>query len=243
MPQGRLRIGTSGYQYDHWRGLLYPGGLPKARWFERYAERFDTVEINSTFYSLPSAGTMRGWRRRAPAGFLYALKLSRYLTHLKRLAEPKPALRRFAARARLLGDRLGPVLAQLPPGFRRDLPRLEGFLSALDRRWRWALEFRDESWLVDPVYARLRAKGVALCIHDKLPAHPRELTADFAYLRFHGRDYSGRYSRQRLSAEARRIRGLLARGLDVYVYFNNDLGGHAVSDALALGRYVLGRKP
>lgn len=233
-----LRIGTSGYDYPHWRGVFYPAQLPRRAWLRHYAGRFDTVEINNTFYHLPSPATFAGWRSAAPPDFLYALKFSRYATHLKRLREPEDPLRRFLQRAEPLGELLGPILVQLPPRFRADPDRLEAFLTAAPRERRWALEFRDPAWLSDAVYEVLRRHNAALCVHDLIPDHPREGTADWVYLRFHGRGYGGNYSPQRLRAEARRIVADLAAGRDVYAYFNNDVGGYAVRNAATLRRYV-----
>jgi uncharacterized protein YecE (DUF72 family) len=240
MRRARLWIGTSGWHYDHWRGLFYPPALPRREWFSHYAAHFDTVEIDSTFYRLPEEATFDAWREAAPAGFRYALKLSRYLTHLKHLRDPAPPLRLFLERARRLRDRLGPILVQLPPRWAPDLPRLAGFLAAAPRGQRFAVELRDPRWLSDATFALLRRRGAALCIHDAIEDHPREATADWVYLRFHGAGslYAGSYPPQRLAAEARRIRAWLRRGLDVHAYFNNDAGGHAVRNALQLRRYV-----
>ncbi len=236
--QGSWRIGTSGYEYAHWRGRFYPEDLPKKRWFGHFAEHFDTVEVNNTFYRLPRPGTFGAWREQAPAGFVYALKFSSYGTHRKRLREPQEPIERFTGRARRLGPHLGPILVQLPPRWKVNLERLEGFVRLLPRDLRWAVEFRDASWLCEEVFALLGEHGVALCVHDMLPDHPRHITADFIYLRFHGGRYEGNYSHQFLAAEAARIRGELARGRDVYVYFNNDLQGHALHNAADLRRYV-----
>jgi uncharacterized protein YecE (DUF72 family) len=238
--RGRLRVGTSGYVYDHWRGVFYPRALPKTRWFGHYAAQFDTVEINNTFYRLPRPEVFDAWRAAAPRGFCFALKFSRYGTHLKHLKDPAGPITAFMERARRLGEHLGPILVQLPPHWSADPARLEGFLAAAPRDQRFAVEVRDPRWLVEPVYEVLRRHGAALCIHDLIGGHPRELTADFVYQRFHGHRYGGSYSPQRLSAEARSIRHHLARGLDVFVYFNNDAGGHAVSNARDLRRYVGG---
>lgn len=238
--RGELRVGTSGYQYDHWRGVFYPRDLPKSRWFAYYARHFDTVEINNTFYRLPETRVFDAWRAAAPLGFRYAVKFSRFGTHRKRLKDPAQPIALFVSRARHLGAELGPILVQLPPRFRVNLPRLETFLSLLPRALRWTIEFRDPSWLCEPVYERLAAYGVALCVHDLLPEHPRRLTGDFAYVRFHGRNYGGNYTTQALVSQARRIRAYLADGVDVYAYFNNDIGGHAVRNALDLRRYAEG---
>ena len=235
---GRLRVGTSGYQYDHWRGLFYPSGLAKRRWFEYYASHFDSVEINNTFYQLPGEHTFDAWRAQAPEGFCFALKFSRYGSHLKRLKQPEDSIARFLGRAGRLGATLGPILVQLPPRWSPDLERLEAFLEAAPPERRFAVEFRDPRWLCEPVYGLLRRCGAALCVHDLIEGHPREITADWVYLRFHGERYAGSYSHQFLAAAAARIRRELARRLDVYAYFNNDLGGHAVRNALDLRRYV-----
>jgi uncharacterized protein YecE (DUF72 family) len=236
--RGRLRIGTSGYQYDDWRGLFYPKDLPKSAWFAHYAQRFDAVELNATFYRLPEAATFERWREAAPQGFCYALKFSRYGTHLKRLKDPAETIGLFIERARLLGPSLGPILVQLPPRWHVDPDRLAAFLEAAPKRYRWAIELRDPSWLCEDIYALLRRHGAALCVHDLIERHPRVRTADWIYLRFHGDEYTGSYSPQALSAEARRIRTHLADGHDVYAFFNNDIGGHAIRNAADLRRYA-----
>ncbi|QKT03572.1 DUF72 domain-containing protein [Ectothiorhodospiraceae bacterium 2226] len=234
-----VRIGTSGYQYDHWRGVFYPQDVPKRGWFAHYAQHFDTVEINNTFYRLPEAETFDAWRSQAPPGFCYAVKFSRYGTHMKRLKDPQEPIQRFIGRARHLRSSLGPILVQLPPRWGLNLTRLEGFLQALPPGQRWVLELRDARWLTDDVYALLARHRVALCIHDMLEDHPWRLTAPFVYLRFHGRaTHDGNYSSQYLSAQARRIAALRADGHDVYAYFNNDLYGYAVANARDLKRYV-----
>jgi uncharacterized protein YecE (DUF72 family) len=238
--RGELRIGTSGYEYRHWRGDFYPRKLPHRQWFEHYAERFDSVEINNTFYRLPAPEVFDGWRERAPPGFCFALKYSRYATHMKRLRDPEEALARFLEAAERLRGRLGPILVQLPPHWRADPERLDAFLRAAPRRHRFAVEMRDESWLCDEVYDVLRRRGAALVIHDLIERHPSELTAGWTYLRFHGRGYGGSYSQQALSAWARRIRRWLREGRDVYAYFNNDRGGHAPRNASDLRRLVAG---
>jgi uncharacterized protein YecE (DUF72 family) len=235
---GRFRCGTSGYVYDHWRSVFYPPDVPKRAWFAFYTQHFDTVELNNTFYSLPASTTFDAWRQRAPAGFCYALKFSRYGTHLKRLRDAHASIGTFLSPARRLRDMLGPILVQLPPHWHADAARLRAFLRSTPRRQRWALEFRDRSWLCDEVYAVLRQHNAALCVHDLIEKHPRVRTADWVYLRFHGRDYGGSYTRQRLAAEATRIRAWLAEGVDVFAYFNNDREGHAVRNAAQLRGYV-----
>ena len=245
--RGAVRVGCSGYDYDHWAGPFYPEGLPHDERFASYAERFDCVEINNTFYTLPEAKTVEAWRDRAPRGFRYALKMSRYGTHMKRLKAPDAWLVKFLDVAERLGSRLGPVLVQLPPRWRADVVRLRGFLEAAPRRVRWAIEFRDADWLRDEVYEALRDHDAALCLHDMLDDHPEVVTAGWVYLRFHGphagRRCAGGYSHQYLTARAERIGEWAADGLDVYAFFNNDVGAHAPRDALALRRYLAGREP
>lgn len=211
--------------------------LPQARWFEHYASVFDTVEVNNTFYRLPDAATFKMWKGRAPAGFLYAVKASRYLTHMKKLKDPEEPISRFFERASHLGARLGPVLYQLPPRWERDLPRLEEFLSLLPKRRLHAVEFRDPSWYGDETYALLKRAGVALCLHDMRGSEsPLVFVGPFVYVRFHGSGpkYGGRYPDSEIERWAGRLRGEIRRGRDVYVYFNNDRGGQAPRDAVRL---------
>jgi uncharacterized protein YecE (DUF72 family) len=241
MTPGRARIGTSGYQYDHWRGAFYPENLPKKRWFEHYRTCFDTVEINNTFYRLPDASVFDRWRDAAPERFVFVLKFSRYGSHTKCLRDPSNTVAAFLERAERLEDRLGPILVQLKPSWSRNVERLERFLDAAPDARRWALEFRHPSWLCDEVFDVLRRHNAALCIHDMIEDHPRAVTADWVYLRFHGDRYAGSYSPQCLSSAADDIAGYVKSGLDVYAYFNNDAEGHAVRNALDLKRRVRAR--
>jgi uncharacterized protein YecE (DUF72 family) len=240
MPE--LRIGTSGYEYDDWQGRLYPRGLARTEWLAYYAARFSSVELNTTFYGLPQRSTVRRWRDSVPDGFRFALKLSRYGTHMKRLRDPRDWLERFERAISPLRPAMGPILVQLPPRWHRDPERLAAFLDAVPGDWRMAVEVRDPDWLHREVYAVLREHGAALCTHDLIDHHPRLLTADWVYLRLHGPDrrerYAGSYSPQALSGAARRLRRHLQAGRDAYVYFNNDVGGHAVANALDLKRYL-----
>jgi uncharacterized protein YecE (DUF72 family) len=244
---GRLWIGTSGYVYPHWRRRVYPARLPARDWLPFYAGLFDTVELNNPFYRLPSRAAFAAWAAAVPPGFLFAVKASRYLTHLKRLREPRAPLDRLLRRVRPLARTLGPVLFQLPPQFHADLPRLATFLRVLGRQphlpgLRVALEVRHPSWLVPETIDLLRKAGVALCLHDsRALAVTGPITAEFVYVRRHGHPgrRHGAYPAAALRADARRIRKWLGDGLDVYVYFNNDGGGAAVSDALGLRRRLV----
>ncbi|MFW6132533.1 MAG: DUF72 domain-containing protein [Planctomycetota bacterium] len=238
--QKLLHVGTSGWQYRHWAGVFYPDDIPKKRWFEHYAATFDTVEINNTFYNLPKGETFDDWRRRAPEGFGFTLKFSRYGTHLKRLKDPSGTIGMFLDRAERLGEALGPILVQLPPNFNPDAERLAAFLDEAPRRHRWAVEFRNPDWLCERIYAVLRDHNAALVVHDLIDDHPHVATADWVYLRFHGAGDGGDYTPQALTASARRIKDHLSANRHVYAYFNNDAEGYAVANARDLRRYVLG---
>lgn len=241
--KGACHIGTSGYQYDHWRGDFYPEDLAKSEWFGHYAKTFETVEINNTFYNLPSEDTFKRWKKAAPEGFCYALKYSRYGTHMKRLKDPETHVDHFWERAKLLGGKRGPILVQLPPRWHANAERLDAFLDYTSGHADWVVEMRDPTWLCDEIYDVLRKHKAALCLHDMLEnEHPWVLTADWTYLRFHGTSpnskYEGSYPAQTLKKYARRIVDELEAGHDVYAYFNNDVGGHAVRNALMLREFV-----
>jgi uncharacterized protein YecE (DUF72 family) len=244
MARAEIRIGCSGWQYRHWRGRFYPRDLPQERWLEHYAGAFDTVELNNSFYRLPEADAFAAWARRVPAGFLFAVKASRYLTHLKRLREPREPLDRLWSRAKHLDDHLGPMLYQLPTGWRVDRDRLASFLEALPRG-RQAVEFRDRSWYVSEVLAMLERADVALCLHDmpESASAPKPI-GQFVYVRFHGPTgrYQGSYSGQMLAAWADRLADWADAGRPAYAYFNNDVGGHAVRDAQRLRDMIARRR-
>ncbi|MEU5363551.1 DUF72 domain-containing protein [Streptomyces sp. NPDC005925] len=230
-----LFVGTSGWQYKDWRGVLYPDGCPTRLWLEEYAARFATVEVNNAFYRLPSRETFEAWRERTPAGFVVAVKASRYLTHIKRLRDPEEPVERLMSRAAGLGDRLGPVLLQLPPTLRCDPALLDACLACFPAPTRVAVEPRHPSWWTDEVRAVLTARGAALCWADvrARPVTPLWRTADWGYVRFHeGRAEAWpRYGGQSLRTWAGRISGTWPAGADVYAYFNNDPNGAAVRDA------------
>lgn len=231
-----MRVGCSGWDYRDWRGVVYPESLPKAKWFGAYAELFDTVEINSTFYRLPTLEIVDKWAAQAPPGFVYAVKLGQFGSHRMKLRDAASWLPNHMDRVERLGSALGPTLVQLPPRWRRNVERLDEFLTAASRTVRWAVELRDPSWLHDDVFAALERHGAALCIHDLLPDHPWIRTTDWTYLRFHGPDpkrarYEGAYTGRRLWRPADRARAWIEEGADLFAYFNNDVHGHAVNDA------------
>jgi uncharacterized protein YecE (DUF72 family) len=233
---GEARVGCSGWVYGHWRGVVYPRGLPQREWFTYYASHFDTVEINSAFYRLPSVSTVQRWASQAPPRFQYALKLGAFGSHRMKLRDAPSWLPNHVDRARRLGSAMGPTLVQLPPRWRRDPERLDEFLTAAPHDLRWAVEMREPSWLHDDVFEVLHRHGAALCIHDLLPDHPWILTAPWTYVRFHGphaptQQYVGRYGGRRLWRIADRLASWLTEGHDVYAYFNNDAHGDAVFDA------------
>ena len=237
----QARIGCSGWEYKHWRGDFYPVEIPKTQWFAHYAARFDTVEINNSFYRLPEESTFARWAERAPMRFIFAVKASRFLTHMKKLKDPEEPLVRLFTRMRPLRSHLGPVLYQLPPNFKLDRARLEHFLQCLPEGIRHVIEFREPSWYVDDVYELLQRHSVALCLHDmKGSATGRERVGPFVYIRFHGASgtYSGGYPADRLERWAGWIREQLRGSVNVYAYFNNDVGGHAPRDAMTLRRFV-----
>ena len=232
--KGTARIGTSGYHYNHWRGVFYPEELPKPQWLSYYARHFDTVEINNTFYHLPSAAAFDSWKKQAPHGFCYAVKFNRYGTHFMRLKEPRSTLGNFLTVTKRLKQTLGPILVQLPPHWTVNAERLDQFLAAAPRPLRFAVEFRDERWLCAEIFEILDNHHAALCIHDMIKNHPRRVTAQWTYLRYHGDHYSGSYSKQQLSKEANWMNRQLAAGIDVFAYFNNDAQGYAIQNAQEL---------
>ena len=238
---GLVRVGCSGWHYTSWRGRIYPDTLPTAEWLQAYARRFCTVEINNSFYRLPSAQTFANWYEQVPRRFVFSVKASRFLTHIKRLRDPKEPIARLLTHARPLGRSLGPILYQLPPRWIPDADRLETFLAALPARLpgsrhslRHVLEMRDprgyEPWVID----LLRQYRIALCVHD-MPGSESPLLAlgRLIYVRFHGHGakYGGKYPSEVLQEWAVWLRGMTATGRDAYVYFNNDVNGYAVSDA------------
>ncbi|MDA8384060.1 MAG: DUF72 domain-containing protein [Betaproteobacteria bacterium] len=232
-----IHLGTSGWSYAHWVGPFYPAAVPRSQWLAYYASHLESVEINNTFYRLPSAETIASWHDATPTHFLFAVKASRFITHVKRLREPSQTLSPFLERVTHLQGKLGPILFQLPPRFPSSPDRLAGFLRALPAGLAYAFEFRDRSWFNDRTYGLLAERNAALCIYELNGQTPSlEATARFVYVRLHGPDgpYRGGYDEARLAHWAERCRAWTQEHRDVFLYFDNDEAGHAPRDALAL---------
>lgn len=243
MQHGGIHIGTSGWHYKHWLGTFYPEDIPSSEWLTFYGSRFRTVEINNSFYHLPSEKTLTAWRDATRADFLFAIKASRYLTHMKKLKDPEQPLDAFLDRAGVLGAKLGPILLQLPPNWHCNFDRLRSFLSVLPSQYRYAFEFRDPSWFNDGVYQALEEKKAAFCIyHLEGLLSPKEITADFVYVRLHGPGaaYQGSYDTQTLSGWAGAFSTWHRKGREIFCYFDNDENGYAAQNAMELTKMCQG---
>ena len=235
MKKGKIYIGTSGWHYKHWKEVFYPGDLPDKEHFNFYSSRFDTVEINNSFYKLPEATTFTAWRKGSPAGFLFAVKGSRFITHQKKLKLEKEEIKLFFSRIKYLKEKLGPVLFQLPPRWKFNPERLRHFLSILPAKYNYAFEFRDTSWYTQETFDLLKEFGCAFCIYE-LAGHqsPLEVTSSMVYIRLHGPTkniYQGSYSKVQLKRWAEKCRSWQKEGRDVYLYFDNDQAGYAAMNA------------
>ncbi|HIE33949.1 MAG TPA: DUF72 domain-containing protein [Candidatus Altiarchaeales archaeon] len=233
-------IGTSGWCYNHWVGRFYPENLYSYRWLEYYMKKFDTVELNASFYRLPREKTFENWRKRTPENFLFSVKMNRFVTHVKRLLESKNELKNFFSRVSKLEEKCGPILIQLPPSLEFEMSRTEKFLRELEKNYRnykFTIECRNETWFNKGVYDLFKEYSIALCISDT-PNYPyvEKITADFVYVRLHGHEvlYASNYSEEQLQDWASKIRKWNNKDLDVYVYFDNDADAYAVFNALRL---------
>ncbi len=245
MKKGKIYIGTSGWSYKHWKGKFYPIDLPDSMELPYYVKYFKTVEINNSFYHLPTAKTFTHWREETPSNFIFSVKTNRYITHIKKLKTDNDGLKNFLKNASRLKGKLGPILIQLPPGWNLNLERLETFLSKLPKKHRYTFEFRNHSWFDDRVYELLRKYNCALCIYDLQGfSSPMEITSNFVYIRFHGpkSKYSGSYTRAFLKKWAKQFLKWQQEGKDVYVYLNHDEEGYAVSNGLLLAELVKNKK-
>lgn len=246
--RGSLYIGTSGWSYQHWAGIFYPGNIPPAQFLEYYFTKFDCVELNASFYQLPFKATVSGWMRRTPERFRFCTKLSRFITHQKHLANCEEALKNYFDRIEGLNPKLGPILIQLPPGFPYDKERFVDFMETLQQQqygYRFAVEIRDESWIRDEFFDLLSRYSVAFVIPDaggKFP-YAEAVTTDFIYLRFHGRKqlYATDYTTNDLTCFSEKIQEWLNEGKDVWAFFNNDFGGYSPKNALELKEIMSAR--
>jgi uncharacterized protein YecE (DUF72 family) len=235
----RVFIGTSGWHYAHWKGNFYPSSLPTSQMLEWYGGRFRTVEINNSFYRLPTEESIQNWKRQTPNDFCFAVKASRYITHNRKLLDPENSIAKFIAMLKGFGRKLGPALFQLPPAWKLNQERLKEFLQALPAGKRYVMEFRNPTWYTTPVYQLLRDHNVALCISDLAGfLSPLEVTADFVYVRLHGPGdaYQGSYDAATQRRWATKIKQWTSESRSVYFYFDNDQAGHAAKNALALRR-------
>jgi len=244
----KLYIGTSGYSYKHWKRVFYPEDTKEDKWLEFYTKSFDTVELNVTFYRLPQETVFLSWKKRTPKEFKFAVKGSRFITHIKKLNDCDGALKLFFRRTKLLKEKLGPVLWQLPPSFKADLKRLENFIKYLKKysKVKHVFEFRNQTWHTEKVYELLKKEEIALCSAD-WPDFNQDIhsTPGFLYLRRHGQGaklYSGCYSKKQLEKDAKIIKENLQNKKDVYMYFNNDQNGYAVKNALEIKKLVSKKK-
>jgi uncharacterized protein YecE (DUF72 family) len=239
----RIHVGCSGWHYAHWKGEFYPEDLPPAERFRYYAKHFDIVELNNTFYKLPTEAAVIGWKEKSPRHFRFAVKGSRFLTHMKKLKDPVVGLEKFFSRIDLLGPKLGPILFQLPPRWAIDADRLQTFLDALPRGNRYAFEFRDPSWNTKTVYDLLTEFGAAYCIFDLAGFQsPLQLTADFTYIRLHGPGgrYQGSYSDATLECWADRLRAWRLK--EAFIFFDNDQSAFAPKNAVRLTEILNGER-
>jgi uncharacterized protein YecE (DUF72 family) len=232
-----IHIGTSGWHYEHWKGPFYPEDLANEEMLDFYAARFSTVEINNSFYQIPKKRTLKQWSGRVPDNFIFSVKASRYITHMRKLHDAREPLSRFLDVVDALGSKLGPILFQLPPHWHVNVERLLSFLELLPEDYRFAFEFRDGSWFSTEVYKALTSAGAAFCIYDLDGSlSPKEVTSDMVYMRLHGPDgpYKGQYATAELAGWAGALRAWKKQGKEIYCYFDNDEAGYAAKDALSL---------
>lgn len=236
-----IHIGTSGWHYKHWKGSFYPKQIVEADMLDKYAQRLDTVEINNSFYRLPTEKAVKSWFRQTPPDFVFAVKASRYITHNRKLKDPKETIAKFLHVVNAFGKKLGPILFQLPPSWKVNRLRLQEFLAALPAKHRYVFEFRNQTWHIPEIYSLLKLYNAAYCIFELngFRTHP-EVTADFVYVRLHGpgKAYQGNYSSSDLRDWARTIENWVGQKREVFVYFDNDQAGFAAKNALSLKRLL-----
>jgi uncharacterized protein YecE (DUF72 family) len=239
--KGKAIIGTSGWNYGHWSGKFYPEDLPKTKWFPYYYAKFNTVELNTSFYHLPKKTTFEKWYNESPEGFIFSIKASRYITHVKKLNDPEEPVNKFFSNAEGIKDKAGVILFQLPPGLKYNKEKLVNILEVLPKNYRYTFEFRNDSWWNDEAYELLRENNIAFCLFELAgQITPRIVTADYIYIRLHGPGgkYAGSYSDEVLSEWADSFKGWMKSGKDVYCYFDNDDSAYAVYNALTLNEMM-----
>ncbi len=241
MAKGKIYVGTSGWNYKHWVGNFYPEDLKQKELLNFYSQRLNTVEINNSFYRLPDIKTFKTWVEIVPKKFIFSVKGSRYITHMKKLKDPKPSCKKLIIHIKYLKEKLGPVLFQLPPHWKFNKERFENFLKALPGKYLYTFEFREKSWWNDKTFELLSDHNSAFCIYELAGTlTPKEITADFVYIRLHGpgNKYQGNYSKNELAGWAGAISAWQRKNKDVYIYFDNDDSGYAVQNAQEL-QYIL----
>lgn len=241
MKRGHIHIGTSGWHYKHWKNFFYPENLKEADQLLFYTGIFETVEINNSFYHLPDKKTFLQWRKKVPEKFIFSVKASRYITHMKKLKDCTESLTIFLQQAKALKEKMGPVLFQLPPGWKINIERFESFLNILLPEYRYTFEFRNASWYDENIYKLLKEHRCAFCIYE-LNHHlsPLEVTTDFVYIRLHGpaEKYAGSYPLRTLKLWVKRCREWASKGKEVFIYFDNDQKGYAAFNAKTLKELI-----
>ncbi|MCF7888205.1 MAG: DUF72 domain-containing protein [Candidatus Omnitrophica bacterium] len=233
----RIHIGTSGWHYKHWANKFYPKNLKLAQFFDYYLEKLNTVEINNSFYQLPKKSTLQQWNKKAPKNFIFSIKASRYITHLKKLKDPKESTKKFFKAIKPLGKKIGPILFQLPLAWKLNAERLENFLKILPKDYKYSFEFRNQQWFDNKVYRLLEKYNAAFCIYDLAGnLSPKKVTADFIYIRLHGpgEAYQGDYSKRKLKNWAKQFSHWQKKKKEVFCYFDNDQAAYAAKNALEL---------
>ncbi len=232
---GKIFIGTSGWSYDDWKEKFYPENLKSNDWLNFYADYFNSVEINNSFYQLPSKDTLKGWFKKVPSDFVFSIKASRYITHLKKLKDPKDSLKKFLKRIKYLGHKRGPILFQLPPNWHINTDRLKKFIKLLLKQGKdetYVFEFRDPTWLDKKIKSILKNSSIGFCINDMIDENIDWVTSNLVYIRFHGPNgyYAGKYKDEFLKKWAKKVSKWRQKGKRVFVYFNNDIKAHAIEN-------------
>lgn len=241
MKKGKIYIGTSGWNYKHWKKNFYPEDIKQKDWLKFYSEKFDTVEINNSFYRLPEKKTFKNWKDTVSKNFVFSVKASRYITHMKKLKDPKESVSNFIDNSKSLKEKLGPILFQLPPNWKFNKKRFQNFLKKLSKKYNYTMEFRNSTWWNDDVFKLLKKNNIAFCIYElENTTTPKKITADFVYVRLHGPDgkYKGIYNKKALSYWAKLFNKWLSNKKDIFCYFDNDEKGFAAKNALQLKNLI-----